>query len=261
MEVLYLNVNGFAGAKDKRTKGDTNNIEIAKKILYEIFNKSDPEIIFLSEFNVHEDAVKKLIKTLENKGYLPVYPNNIDNTDGIKDGRIKSIVMAFVKTNDKELRSEKSPKCVLTYKWNEIVYKGRRLVGLHPPSIAEKYRTEEEIGEIWKAVYDHYINLEDEKINLIGDMNVFHEGTPGKEWFDKIIESGGIDAWDEKYPDSTIEESYTHITRKGEKVRLDYAIMSKSAYNDLIDIKNLQGFIKEGLSDHSAILINLKDIE
>lgn len=40
--------------------------------------------------------------------------------------------------------------------------------------------------------------------------------------------------------------------------RLDYALLSPSAAENLTSIKNLQEFYLEGLSDHSAILIDIK---
>ena len=256
MEVLYLNVNGFAGTKNKRTKGDTNNIEIAKKILYEIFNKSDPEIIFLSEFNVHEDAGKYVIEYLEEtKEYKRVYPDKCNSKD-IKKGHI-SIVMAFAKK--KGIESEKSPRKALTLKWNEIVYKGYRFVGVHIPSQDERAKA---AVNFWDAVHEHYKSHENEKVIYIGDMNVYDEGTDTIKRFYDLIKAGAKDAWCEKHPNKSIEESYTHITReKKVKKRLDYAIMSEPAHNNLNDIKNIQEFVEEKLSDHSAILINLKDIE
>lgn len=256
MEVLYLNVNGFAGAKDKRTKGDTNNIEIAKRIMDKIFSLSDPEIIFFSEFNAGCDAGKKVIEYLENeKGYKRVFPSQYS----YMSNAYTSIVIAFIKAKE-EIKSEKSPPKTLILKWNEIKHNGYRFVGLHIPSELEPYVSEETIKDFYYEVhnhYNHYRTYKDEKVIYIGDMNADCEERINKQELNKLIEAGAIDAWLEKNPNSSNEEGYTTIY----KTRIDYAIMTEAAYNNLINIKNLQEFFKEGLSDHSAILINLKDIE
>lgn len=258
MKVLFLNINELAGRKNKWVEKDgewikdANDINIAIRILDKIFNISEPEVIFFSEFNMHEEAGQYVIDYLEKtKKYKRVYPNRVNKIN--KD--YTSIVLAFTK---EKILSEVSK--AIAYRWNEIVYKGYRLVGVHFPSELEKWRTKKQIKTIWKTVYYHYKNHENENIIFFGDMNVFNEGTVAKEWFDKLIKAGAKDAWVEKYPNSSIQESYTHITiYNKELVRLDYAIMSESAYNNLIDIKNLKVFIEENLSDHSGLLLELKD--
>lgn len=253
MEVLYLNVNGFAGTKNKRTKGDANNIEIAKRIMDKIFSLSDPEIIFFSEFNAGCDAGKKVIEYLENeKGYKRVFPSQYS----YMSNAYTSIVIAFIKAKE-EIKSEKSPSKTRILKWNEIKHNGYRFVGLHIPSELESYVSEETIKDFYDEVHDHYRVHKNEKVTYIGDMNADCEDNINKKELNRIIETGAIDAWLEKNPNSSNEEGYTTIY----KTRIDYAIMTEAAYNNLINIKNLQEFFKEGLSDHSAILINLKDIE
>lgn len=253
MEVLYLNVNGFAGTKNKRTKGDTNNIEIAKRIMDKIFSLSDPEIIFFSEFNAGCDAGKKVIEYLENeKGYKRVFPNQCSYMRKV----FTSIVIAFIKAKEK-IKSEKSPPKTLILKWNEIKHNGYRFVGLHIPSELEPYVPKETIKDFYDEVHNHYRTYKDEKVIYIGDMNADCEERINKQELNKLIEAGVIDAWFEKNSNCSVKKSYTTIY----KTRIDYAIMTEAAYNNLINIKNLQEFFKEGLSDHSAILINLKDIE
>lgn len=244
MQILSLNINGFFGSFKKNSKALTN-CDMANKILEKIFDKAQPEIIVLSEFDVHSSAGVYVIRCLcSEKGYYLVYPNECENISK----KCTSIVLMFTK---KKITSKKSSGLLL--KWNEILYNDYRVIGVHiPVSVYEKDRA----INYWEDVLIHYEKYKDEKVVYIGDMNVYTDGTPAKEKLNKLIEEKGAkDAWIEKKGTNyDIEKSYTFRY----KTRIDYAIMSQTALENLNYIENMQEFFEEELSDHSALLIDLK---
>lgn len=245
MQILSLNINGFSGIGNKNSK-NLKNQEISKIILKKIFDEIDPEIIILSEFDVNSFAGNYVIEYFERKGYYCIFPNGYKYISK----SYTSIVVIFTK---KEITSEKSLGIQL--KWNEIKYGGYRIIGVHvPDSTKESERSQ----LYWKDILSHYQRHKTEKIIYIGDMNVYIDGTFGKEQLNKLINiEGAKDAWIEKKSNCDDEETYTYVG----KTRIDYAIVSPSAYENLCGIENIQVFFKEKLSDHSAILIDLKRID
>lgn len=244
MQILSLNTNGFSGNLKKDSKCKTN-CDRAKKILEKIFFEAEPDIIVFSEFDVHSSAGIYVIEYLCNKkGYYLIYPNNYR----YMSKSFTSIVLMFTK---KKIASERSSGTLL--KWNEILYNDYVILGVHiPDSIRETTRA----VNYWGDILNHYQKNKEKKVVYIGDMNVYTEGTQGKKMLDKLIEKyGAKDAWIEKKGmDYNIKKSYTF---KG-NTRIDYAIMSQTAIENLNYINNIQEFFEQNLSDHSAILIDLK---
>lgn len=238
MEITYLNINGFCGSGKKKNEHQ-NNIENAKKILNDIFERFEPDILFFSEFNVNTIAGVFAIKYLKEKGYNPIYP------DGYTFEKLKgytSIVIAFAKF---EKDSEHSPEDWL--KWNEILVDGYRIVGVHiPDSEKEPKRAK----NFWRHVEFHYGKYHnEEKILYIGDMNVFKEGTHGKNKLNRILETAK-DGWIVTGHTNNNEADYTYKY----KTRIDYAILT-SNIPKILEMHNCQEFYLKGLSDHSLIQI------
>ena len=237
MEVLYLNTNGFSGRKDKNSEQDAN-IDIAKNILREILHKDTPDVLYFSEFDANSKAGQEVIKELKEKGYTAVYPNAWNYVSE----SYTSIVMAFVR---EEIKSQTSPQRWL--KWNEILVNDYRLVGVHIPDSSHK---KADADSFWTCISEHYQKYKREKLLYIGDMNVFMEGTPGKEKLDEILETAK-DGW--------ILTGHTNSSNKDfttcYSTRIDYAILSEQLALKIKEMENRQEFYKNKLSDHSAIMV------
>lgn len=74
MQVVYLNTNGFCGIGDKHSHYRNNEkIANANQILSKIFKFSNPDILFLSEFDVNSDSGKCALDNLSKEiitGYI-----------------------------------------------------------------------------------------------------------------------------------------------------------------------------------------------
>lgn len=178
-----MNINGFAGIGDV-TKGPYDKQE---EILKRILEVSDIDIILLSEFNLKIENNERFHNDLIQKGYKVVYPNNIKNKQELKYK--DTFVIAFTK------ESANSDENVWL-RWNEIFYKGYRIVGVHVPS--SEIRNKDAI-EFWNIMIAHYNKYKEGKVIYIGDMNVFKEGTDGRKLQQELLNNGVIiDAWIKK---------------------------------------------------------------
>ena len=238
MQVVYLNTNGFCGIGDKHSHYRNNEkIANANQILSKIFKFSNPDILFLSEFDVNSDSGKCALDNLSKRDYYRIYPNNLKWISK----RYSSIVMAFTRERK---NSESSPNNWL--KWNEILINDYRIVGVNIPD-SEKDQKESE--DFWHCLEAHYKKHEDDKLLYIGDMNVFKEETFGKKKLKSILETSR-DGWIEKCNSNNKTKDFT--TKYD--TRIDYSILSKKMPK-ISRIENHQEFFKENLSDHSAIMI------
>lgn len=241
MKILYLNTNGFYGHNgyNKNSKKETN-INNARAIFKMLFEHDQPDLIFFSEFDVNSIAGEFVINELKEKGYSHVFPNHYE----YMSKRYTSIVIAFTKEKKK---SEKSPT-KKALKWNEIQFDDYRIVGLHIPD-SKNEEVESEL--FWQSLKKHYKTYKDEKIIYIGDMNVFEEGTVGKQYFNSVFESAR-DAWIEKVNSNDTETDFTFIGR----TRVDYVILSETMPKKF-RIRNIQDVFKKKYSDHSALIIEI----
>lgn len=238
MEIVYLNTNGFYGDKDKRYFSDENNQKNAERILQGIFKLYSPDILFFSEFDANSQVGKFVINFLvEEKKYYCVYPNGWKEIPEC----YTSIVIAFSKVKKE---SEPSPNCWL--KWNEILMDGYMVIGVHIPDSSRQLKDGK---DFWECLENHYQKNILNRVIYIGDMNVFKEGTLGKNKLNKILETAK-DAWLSMGHSNDGARDYTYTS----KSRIDYAILSPNM-PEVVEIHNHQEFFTEGLSDHSLLQI------
>ena len=103
--------------------------------------------------------------------------------------------------------------------------------------------------EYWSAIIDYFKQHENEKIILMGDFNVYEEGTDRKKKFDELLSAGAIDAW------VALGNSPHKVTH--ESSRVDYALMSKNAYTGMKQMNVIDVIREMNISDHSAIYVEL----
>ena len=177
MRIVSLNVNGFCGLADKRgysfggsgNSFEENSMEHAGKVCEAIL-KERADVVFLSEFDVCSAAGQEAIRRMKDGGYSPVFPNR---WSFISPG-YTSIVVAFVKG---ACSREKSPGNWL--QWNEMLLQGYRLIGLHITR-----------DSMWEDILAAYERHREEKVVFIGDFNVSHRETYGKQKMEDLMKRG-----------------------------------------------------------------------
>lgn len=91
----------------------------------------------------------------------------------------------------------------------------------------------------------------EKKIIVIGDLNVFIPGTVQKKDFNTLLSKGLFDIWIEM-GNSNLDSTYV---RKGDRTRIDYALVSDNGFNCYNIFKDDSVRLLEH-SDHSAIILD-----
>ena len=129
--------------------------------------------------------------------------------------------------------------------------------------------------------------LKNRKSIIIGDFNEYETGDVYKEFgkpsklraehdqqrskLDQLKKDGWVDAWEEKHKNYKAAHDMDRFTYYHNKIidsnpiptmqsygrRLDYAFLSKSLSKHLVAAEHLHDVRQDGLSDHSALLIEL----
>lgn len=250
MRIVSLNVNGFCGLADKRgysfggsgNSSEENSMEHAGKVCEAIL-KERVDVVFLSEFDVCSAAGQEAIRRMKDGGYSPAFPNR---WSFISPG-YTSIVVAFVKG---ACSREKSPGNWL--QWNEMLLQGYRLIGLHITR-----------DSMWEDILAAYERHREEKVVFIGDFNVSHRETYGKQKMEDLMKMGAVDAFVACHgaeADGPAGNTYVYTGWDGRKgyTRIDYALLSPAALDFLVSMENRQSAYEAGLSDHAALVLELK---
>lgn len=253
--IAYVNTNGFAGTADKRYfPGDrkANARNLLARILELTGREQDgsgavesgPDILFLAEFPLHSEAGEAAREYLSQMGYSAVYPDKCSKA-GIRKN-ITSTVTAFVKCT---LPYERSASPMHWLKWNELSVSGYRIVGVHIP---DSVREEHSAREFWECMETHYQAHRDTGgLLYIGDMNVFLPDTPGYRRLSALCESAS-DVWLSLGNGNAGSDAATWMGGS----RLDRAVASADV--SVLDMKNYPQIYREGLSDHSLLMVTLE---
>ena len=79
----------------------------------------------------------------------------------------------------------------------------------------------------------------------------------GAEYMDRMEALGYVDAWRVRYPEG---REYSWFSNKGKGFRLDYAFLSASISPCLRDVFHDHSFRESGLTDHSALVVDLSRV-
>jgi len=133
-------------------------------------------------------------------------------------------------------------------RWIGIDIPNLQIVGVHIPSWKQRPVDSE---YYWEDMQSYFNRIIDNKVMLIGDMNVYEKGTNSEKKFCELIDKGMKDVWVEKgYSKDRPTSNY--------KTRIDYALMTPSLYEeykDSIDMNIDDALRNEGITDHSALWI------
>lgn len=242
MKILSLNINNFGGFECKEEYKNNNKYEEWSKLdktneateIFAYIQIEKPVIAVLHEFELNTKFAKAFIQSMNLIGYeiVPIEKHNYKKP---------SITIMFVR---KELlyskldnpHKEKSLRASVIKTGDFIVY------GIHISPVCD--------SDFWEEIIDFYKKHKVEKLVIIGDYNVYDIGTDQKRKFLELLSLNAKDAWLEKgYSNSTM----THI--KGR--RLDYAIMTPSLFECLIDIRIDPLLLNNKSTDHAALIIEI----
>lgn len=245
MKLFSLNCNKFAGAVSDG-KGEYYDGNVLKRLVWAIqlfLDLDDDNLVILHEVNYRSEPFQMLHSALDAHDYTLYLPTMIDamkyhNRPIIPYGCTAAITR-------KQTMWQQSPSLEADHQNHAYVnksvimrYQDQLVVGIHMP-YDQAY---------WNLVAAYVKNALTQDFILIGDMNTFDEGTWRKEKLNKLLSYGMIDAWTASGMEN---EKATCNTGK----RLDYALMSEKAFASLQAIRIMDCFRKEGISDHSAIMV------
>lgn len=261
MKILHLNVNNFGGSSSKplltdyKYNGETdwdvwnnavddwrykNKNNILKNVQSIADISKDFDVIFLCEVDTNCESWYKLHELMKDQ-YTLLLPNGTDLSEYQK-GR-KSISCLFIK---KDIKYEYTNDNFLKFQRNvEIKIGDIHIIGLHM-----NYAIED-----WDKLIKKYQSLKDEKLLIIGDLNVYARGTDRREKFDILFneENKAIDLWvaqDER------EETPTF----GSGDRIDYAIATPKLYEENAPRESILDNIRcRKISDHEGIAVELSE--
>ncbi|MEK5391849.1 hypothetical protein NSQ59_15955 [Margalitia sp. FSL K6-0131] len=259
MKILSLNINNFGGLTPKPLPNDyknsfekvdwkawnnavnkwRNEIDSDKNIskLMDYVKNNNIDIIVFHEFDINSVAGENFTKELKKLSYKIVYPNTYCEDD-FKKGN-KSITVMFIRVDYEILPYNFSEKMRNV----EVKVGDRIFIGVHIP-LGDK--------NFWDSMIERYKSKkEEDKLLIIGDMNVYDLGTTQKEKFIKLLSHGAVDAWGEK--NNSMDRPTANTGR-----RIDYAIMTPSLYCELIDIVIDDTIRNNCVTDHSAIMVEVK---
>lgn len=242
MKILSLNINNFGGFECKEKYKKNNKYEEWSKLdktneateIFAYIQLEKPVIAVLHEFEQNTKIAKEFIQSMNLIGYeiVPIEKHSYKNP---------SITIMFVR-NDllyskiDNPHKDKSLRASVIKTGDFIVY------GIHIPPVYD--------SGFWKEIIDFYKKNNAKKLVIIGDYNVYDVGTDQKRNFLELLSLNAKDAWLEKsYSNST----KTHI--KGR--RLDYAIMTPSLFECLIDIRIDPLLLNNKNTDHAALIIEI----
>ena len=258
MKILSLNVNNFGGSsskpllKDYKYNGETdwdvwnnavddwrykNKNNILKNVQSIADISKDFDVIFLCEVDTNCESWYKLHELMKDQ-YTLLLPNGTDLSEYQK-GR-KSISCLFIK---KDIKYEYTNDNFLKFQRNvEIKIGDVHIIGLHM-----NYAIED-----WDKLIKKYRSLKDEKLLIIGDLNVYDPGTEIRNKFDELVNEGAKDIWVKQ------GENKDTPTYNSEK-RIDYALSTSKLYDENAPHELILNYIRrQKISDHAGIVVVLQ---
>lgn len=265
MKIISLNINHFVGKEDwTRLNNDLETItnQYMPKVIHllteNICEKNDivilHEVPYKNDRNKQYHEVFQNFKTqLEEKKMVLITPNYLYRC------RPKFISCAIIRKESNWIVNENKDyictnpgdgyvlnnRAVELYNNNKNIY----LLGVHIPMIK---KNEYSGSVMWDDIINYYKKMSNQNLIIIGDMNVYAENTIQKRKFNELICLGAIDAWSSR---GNSPENATYVTKNCEGSRLDYALMSLTAFLLLkeIEIDDKPRTNDNFITDHSSI--------
>ena len=257
MKVLSLNVNNFGGTYSKplpknytfpngKTDFDSwksavqewrnTHKSLIERNVKAIANLShDFDMIFLHE--VDTNCISwHLLLSLMSKEYTLKAANGINLKT--YDKNAKSISCLFIKNGTSFIFPECNVLGPGEQRAIDVQIGDTYIVGVHM-----SYHLSD-----WEKLISKFKELQDKKLLILGDLNVYDSGTPRREYLDNLLNEGAIDLWKKQGEN---EATPTANTNK----RIDYALVNQNLYEKGAHEIILNFIRTEKYSDHSAIAV------
>ena len=249
MKVLSLNCNKFGG-KASNGKGKIYDNLIAEKLIAitKFFLDTDDEnVVFFNEINNANDNMKKFEELFDDNVYTIHRPTRFDEFN--KNNHPYGCTIAITKNN---LFWEKSYSIdLIVSKSKEVSFANKSVILKHKDTILVGIHMPYDLC-YWDELLNYFSANINKKIYIIGDLNVYDDGTDRKMKFIELKNKGAIDVWVNK---GNEDQHVTCITDKGR--RLDYVLTSTIGYMSIKKMSYIDSFRLSELSDHSGIFIEL----
>lgn len=256
MKILSINVNNFGGTNDKPLVGKyklpngepdfklwnqavddwriKNKACILKNVAAITGLAKDFDIIFLHEVDTNCFSWENLLKEMSPK-YEWKPANGIEKSV-YNTGR-KSISCVFVK---KDINFEYKDENIwsINHRNVEIKVGDTHIIGLHM-----SYNLDE-----WDKLISKFKTLREKKLLIIGDLNVFDEGTERRKRLDEILNEGAIDIW-------LAQGECNNVPTANTNKRIDYALSTQELYKEGVHEIILNYIRHKKYTDHAAIAV------
>ncbi len=250
MEGLSINLNKCGGVIQNGT-GEIYDVGIAeqmKKRIYDFLSRARNNIVLLNEVNNAGSNLKVFEKLFDTEKYCFHKPSDFETFNEKWHPYGCTIAIANKNSDWKEAPSivsinRKSGEAFFVNKSVVLTRGDIILLGVHMPM---GYG----VLDYWDRIIEFFKANQDKKLYIVGDLNVFDEGTDRKIKFEELIGSGANDVWLKRGGDND------HVTCVTEK-RLDYLLSSKAGYSQIEDMDYLDSFRTDGLTDHSGVYFRI----
>lgn len=212
--------------------------------------KPTGDILVITEFQTKSAAF--IQSQLKEAGHLyQIASNPPEKTNGIL------IVSRFPVTLSPQQYHPNNP-----YRWLEVGLPTQNLtiLGLHIPEWGSKW----DKATFWQEVNRYARDKLEEPAILVGDFNTGLElDTTGEEfacpeYMEELIALGWVDTW--RHLHANTREYTWQSPRHWFSMRLDYVFLSPTLASRLVTAQHNHSLrLKEKLSDHSMLIVEIKD--
>lgn len=248
MEVLSVNFNKCGGTCSNG-KGEIYDSVIAvqaKNMINDFLETEENNVVFINEINNVEDNFTSFEKLFDENVYSIHKPSNFESFNDSSHPygctiAITKKISVWEKSSSIDLINPKSGE--LSYANKSVILKSGDiiLVGVHIPYDID----------YWNEIINYFKENLEKRLYIIGDFNVYDEGTNRKLKFDELKREGAIDVWLNRGGDNG------HITCTTGR-RLDYLLCSNIGYSSIRRMSYLDSLRKNRLTDHSGVFFEIE---
>lgn len=248
MEVLSVNLNKCGGVRSNG-KGeiyDTVIAEQVKNLITDFLEIEENNVVFINEVNNADDNFKLFEKLFDEDQYSIHKPSNFETFNNKNHPYGCTIAITkqnsvWEKSSSIELIDRKSGE--LSYANKSVALKNGDIIllGVHIPYDID----------YWNKIINYFKENQGKRLYIVGDFNVFDEGTNRKLKFEELRKNGAIDVW------LNIGGDNGHITCTTGR-RLDYLLSSVIGYSSIRKMRYLDSLRLNGLTDHSGVLFEIE---
>lgn len=243
MKILSTNINDFGGIicrqdyinKNKWTEWSSIDKSTNATEILAMIQKEAPTLCSLMEFELNGSQSQQFINSMDTLGYelVPIEPTSL---------KLPSITICFVRKDllYKKIENPHYKKTNKVLRSTVIKVADYIIYFVHASSSYDE--------DFWNEISTFYNENKDNKILIIGDLNLYKLGTPQKEEYLQLVNAGIKDIWLELgNPNATP----TYI--KGG--RLDYALASPKMLPNIFNMQINPSLMDMKVTDHSTLII------